>query len=115
MLNKYLLKMFALRRFKLGRNKFPLRYFGNIIPESGKNTAIILEASSNDIHFNLATEEYLFERQNLECPLLFLWRNSRTIVIGKHQNPYKECNIQLMEYDKINLARYIDIREYILC
>ena len=37
----------------------------------------------DDIHFNLATEEYLFEHKNLKDPTLFLWRNDKNIVIGK--------------------------------
>ena len=62
----------------------------------------ILHSSTNDIHFNLATEEVLYEDCNqivtveLNCPTLFLWRNQRTIVIGRHQNPWKECHLQAM-------------------
>ena len=29
-----------------------------------------------------------------KAPLLLLYRNSKTIVIGKHQNPWKECHVQ---------------------
>jgi len=51
----------------------------------------ILHSDSNDINFNLATEEYLFEHCNIINPVLFLYRNTKTIIIGKHQNPWKEC------------------------
>lgn len=58
------------------------------------NSAIdILYAESNDILFNLATEEYMYEHLNIVNPVLFLWRNSKTIIIGKHQNPWKECRV----------------------
>ncbi len=30
-------------------------------------------------------------------PTLFLWQNAATIVIGKHQNPWKECHIEKMK------------------
>lgn len=36
---------------------------------------------------------------------LFLWRNSPTVVIGKHQNPFKECHLQKMEQDGVLLVR----------
>jgi lipoate---protein ligase len=37
--------------------------------------------------------------------VLFLWRNSETVVIGRHQNPWKECHLDKMENDGIFLAR----------
>lgn len=54
---------------------------------------------------NLATEEYIFEHLNVVNPCLFLWRNTKTIIIGKHQNPWKECYVQKLEDDKVILAR----------
>ena len=44
----------------------------------------VLRAESNNIMFNLATEEYMFDHLPLVNPLLFLWRNTKTIIIGKH-------------------------------
>ena len=55
--------------------------------------------------FNLATEEYIFEKLDLKNPVLFLWRNTSTIIMGKHQNPWKECRVQLLEQDGVTLAR----------
>ena len=55
--------------------------------------------------FNLATEEYIFEHVDITNPILFLWRNSPTIIIGKHQNPWKECHVQRLEEDNVVLAR----------
>jgi len=55
--------------------------------------------------FNLATEEYMFEHMKIVNPVLFLWRNTPTIIMGKHQNPWKECKVQLLEQDGVTLAR----------
>ena len=44
----------------------------------------IFRAESNNILFNLATEEYMFEHCDLVNPVLFLWRNTPTIIMGKH-------------------------------
>lgn len=65
----------------------------------------ILRTLETNIHFNLATEEYLFEQAALPCPTLFLWRNSPTIVIGRHQNPWKECRGELMKKEGVLLSR----------
>lgn len=37
--------------------------------------------------------------------VLFLWRNANTVVIGRAQNPWKECNTRRMEEDGVTLAR----------
>jgi len=65
----------------------------------------ILTSTSNNIIFNLATEEYLFEKSKVLHPVLFLYRNDKTIVIGKHQNPWKECRIKEMQIDGVTLSR----------
>ena len=50
-----------------------------------KGAAIdVITAESTNILFNLATEEYIFEHCEVQNPILFLWRNSPTIIIGKH-------------------------------
>jgi len=55
--------------------------------------------------FNLAIEEYIFDHVEIQNPILFLWRNTKTIIIGKHQNPWKECRVQLLEENDVLLAR----------
>ncbi|XP_070566260.1 lipoyl amidotransferase LIPT1, mitochondrial-like isoform X2 [Ptychodera flava] len=37
--------------------------------------------------------------------LLFLWRNSPCVVIGRHQNPWVECNIPKLQENNVRLAR----------
>ncbi|QUX97462.1 lipoate--protein ligase [Marinomonas sp. CT5] len=65
----------------------------------------ILLSHSNNPHFNLAVEDCIFRSMPADQRVLFLWRNADTVVIGRFQNPWKECNISRMEQDKIHLAR----------
>jgi lipoate---protein ligase len=55
--------------------------------------------------FNLAVEDWIFTEMNPSSPTLFLWRNSDTVVIGRHQNPWTECRLKEMEKDNVYLAR----------
>lgn len=66
----------------------------------------ILHAKSGNVMFNLATEEYIFEHLPLVNPVLILFSPPPpTIVIGRHQNPWKECRVQLLEDDGVTLVR----------
>ena len=56
----------------------------SFLSESSGKAIDILHAESQDILFNLATEEYMYEHLNIVNPVLFLWRNKPTIIIGKH-------------------------------
>ena len=55
--------------------------------------------------FNLATEEWLFRSGDITRPTLFLWRNEPTVVIGRCQNPWKECDILKLGQKGVHLAR----------
>lgn len=56
---------------------------------------------------NLALEEYFLVNHSKNEVVLFLWQNKDTVVIGRNQNPWSECNLPLMEEDNIRLARRI--------
>ncbi len=58
-----------------------------------------------DPYKNMAMEEYLFHRVGPTEVILFLWQNERTIVIGRNQNPWKECKVQELESDNGKLVR----------
>ena len=62
-------------------------------------------ADTFDPWFNLATEDWIFNDMDPETKVLFLWRNQNTVVIGRFQNPWTECNVEMMEKDGIKLAR----------
>lgn len=56
-------------------------------------------------HLNLATEEWIFHNLDPSQQVLFLWRNEETVVIGRNQNPWSECNLAKMKTDQVHLAR----------
>ncbi|MGY3896187.1 lipoate--protein ligase A [Aeromonas enterica] len=65
----------------------------------------LLLSDSHDPLFNLAVEECIFRQMDPSQRVLFLWRNANTVVIGRAQNPWKECNTRRMEDDGVTLAR----------
>jgi lipoate-protein ligase A len=65
----------------------------------------VLISTTHNPWFNLATEEWIFRDLDPSVQTLFLWRNAETVVIGRNQNPWSECNLPRMQEDEIFLAR----------
>lgn len=74
----------------------------------------IHQSMTTDPFFNLAYEAELFssfQQQLEENPsggikhLLYVWCNGPSVIIGKHQNPYKECHLQKLEEQGVKLVR----------
>lgn len=65
----------------------------------------VLFSNTHNPWFNLATEDWIFRQMSPDAQTLFLWRNQETVVIGRSQNPWSECNLKKMEADGVLLAR----------
>ena len=50
-------------------------------------------------YWNIAVENYLLSLPETEVVTLYLWKNRRTVVIGQNQNPFSECNVEVLEAD----------------
>ena len=66
---------------------------------------LVLMGDSDNAWHNLAVEALLFESLGRRDRVLYLWQNRNTVVIGRHQNAWKECRIRLLEAEGGCLAR----------
>ena len=69
--------------------------------------AHILRSEDVNPYRNLAREEALLLSidETCDCAVFFLWQNANTVVIGRNQNAWFECDISRLEEDGIFLAR----------
>ncbi|MFA7370028.1 MAG: hypothetical protein WC334_10320 [Kiritimatiellales bacterium] len=68
---------------------------------------LIVQSQSTDVYRNLAVEEWLLNHAGERGPILFLCVNAPCVVIGKNQNPWRECRLSLMKQEDVPLARRI--------
>lgn len=66
---------------------------------------IYLESQSTDPYFNLALEEYMFERMDRSKSYFLLWQNENTVVVGKYQNTAEEINRQYVDQHGTRVVR----------
>lgn len=64
----------------------------------------VVDNTNEDVYYNLALEEYLFKNFT-ESEYLLLWKNTNSIVLGKHQNVFEEINLKAVEESGIPVAR----------
>ena len=71
----------------------------------GKNYLYI--SDSYDGWRNLATDEWFLDHIGPEDVVLYFYINRNAVIIGKNQNPWKECDLSAMERDGVQLVRRI--------
>ncbi|XP_056444185.1 lipoyltransferase 1, mitochondrial [Gadus chalcogrammus] len=72
------------------------------LPGSG----LVLRSLSTDVFQNLALEDWIHDNVDLQSrSILLLWRNSAAVVVGRHQNPWQECDLRLMRRSGVPVAR----------
>ncbi len=69
------------------------------------NKLTFIKTSSKDPVYNLALEEYLLYKVQENEVILYLWQNEKTVVIGRNQNAYRECNVEALLEDGGHLVR----------
>jgi len=62
---------------------------------------IYIKNSSTDPYFNLAFEEYFLRYVDLDDTIFSLWRSKPSVVVGKHQNTFKEINHKFVSEQNI--------------
>ena len=66
----------------------------------------VVQTNSNNPYYNLALEEVLFRHcEKTKEFILYLWQNDNTIVIGRNQTVYTECNISYAKSHNVKIAR----------
>ena len=60
---------------------------------------------SEDIRYNLATEEYLMDNIDVSEPCLLLYIQKPCVIIGRNQNAYQEIDFEYLRSRNIVLTR----------
>lgn len=67
------------------------KYFSSTAADIKKTVFI---SQSTDIYTNLALEDWLYRNFDFKSHhILMLWQSDPCVVIGRHQNPWLECNV----------------------
>lgn len=64
-------------------------------------------SKSNDGWQNLAMDEWFLDHLQPDDLILYFYINRNAVIIGKNQNPWKECDLAAMERDGVQLVRRI--------
>lgn len=65
----------------------------------------VLKTRTHNPFLNLATEDWIFNDMESDCLVLFLWRNDRSIIVGRGQNVWSECLTEQVRNDGVHLVR----------
>ncbi|KAF6211288.1 hypothetical protein GE061_014405 [Apolygus lucorum] len=63
-------------------------------------------SQSRDVFTNLALEDWMYKNFDFtDHHIMLLWRNDPCVVVGRHQNPWVEVDVDLLERKGVKLAR----------
>lgn len=65
----------------------------------------VFVSTQNSIYKNLAFERSLYKRKDLNHPILLFYQNSKSVIIGRNQNPWKECKLEELYKREVDLCR----------
>ena len=65
----------------------------------------LIKTDCTNPYHNIALEKVLLEHAPKNSITLYLWQNERTVVIGRNQCAWRECNVSLLREDGGYLAR----------
>lgn len=65
----------------------------------------LIDLKTTNAAFNLAAEEYLFDRADLNDDICLIWQNSDSIIVGVNQNTLSEINADMVAERKIPVIR----------
>lgn len=66
---------------------------------------IRIKNKSTNPYFNLALEEYALKYINLDEPIIILWQNEPSVIIGRNQNTIEEINGKYIKDHHIHVVR----------
>ena len=72
---------------------------------------IYIENQNTDLRYNLAFEEYVFQNADKLSPgekltpVLLLWQNEPSVIVGKYQNTIEEINYDYINAKGIHVVR----------
>ena len=75
------------------------------LSSSSSKSKLILRSTSNNIHRNLALEDWFYQNHKFSSSqILYFYRNTPCVVIGRHQNPWTEANVPFLRRHSIDLG-----------
>lgn len=66
---------------------------------------VYLTSPSTDPAFNLALEQYVFDKMDRSKEYFMLWQNDNAVIVGKNQNTFAEVNPKIIEEKGVKVIR----------